>query len=266
MAVCSLHRSIREKAPVSGAFFLWITLSGALSAAPPHCLESELPLEEYRVESIFDGDTVALEGGERVRLIGLNTTERGKTGDPDQPFAQEATSRLVQLLGSPPRIRLRRGEQEHDHYRRRLAYGFTPNGESIASILITEGLAYAVTIPPNLWNSDCHHRQQDQARVAGRGIWGEPDWATKDVAAIKAGGFQRIRGRVQQVDSSREWFWLDLPAGVSAQIARSDLPEFRQRFDLEQLGGQVITLQGWLVPRKKGYRVRLHHPSALELR
>lgn len=44
------------------------------------------------VKRVIDGDTIVLESGERVRLIGVNTPERGKPG------AKEATAFLRDLL------------------------------------------------------------------------------------------------------------------------------------------------------------------------
>ncbi|MBT6878238.1 MAG: hypothetical protein HOA22_01765, partial [Gammaproteobacteria bacterium] len=49
------------------------------------------------------------------------------------------------------------------------------------------------------------------------------------------------------------------------QILKSDLSYFDGVLELESLAGKKITVQGWLVPRKRGYRMRLHHPTAIKV-
>jgi len=44
------------------------------------------------VPRIIDGDTIELQNGERVRLLGINTPEKG------QPYYEEATNRLQELI------------------------------------------------------------------------------------------------------------------------------------------------------------------------
>lgn len=258
-----LLRQSLKKASLRGAFFYALLLSTGVSAA---CLTPELDqLERHSVEQIHDGDTVRTLSGEKVRLIGLNTPEMARKQRPAQPLAQEATTRLQQLLGSPPQILLQRGSEERDRYGRLLAYGFTAEGVDVAATLVGEGLAFALLVPPNLWNSDCYVEREQQAKRDGEGIWSRSDYRVKALPSIRQGGFQRIRGVVKRVDWSRKWLWLDLTDRVSVQIAKQDLPHFDSQLDLESLQGRSITLQGWLVPRKRGYRVRLRHPSAIKV-
>lgn len=222
-------------------------------------------LQLHRVEWVYDGDTLRTEGGEKVRLIGLNAPEMGREGRPAQPLAGEASRRLEALLGGERQIFLKPGAESRDRYGRLLAYGFNRQGVNLAARLVTEGLAFAVVIPPNLWNSGCVVEQQHSAEAVRRGLWGHPAYQAKPLEQIDSGGFQRIRGRVERVDWSRRWLWLDMAHQVSVQIARGDLPHFKGVLDLERLAGETITVQGWLVTRKKGYRVRLHHPSAIKV-
>ena len=42
----------------------------------------------------FDGDTLALEDGRSVRLLGINTPETGRDGEPSEPFAEDARALL----------------------------------------------------------------------------------------------------------------------------------------------------------------------------
>ncbi len=57
------------------------------------------------VDFVIDGDTVILDGGERVRLIGINAPELETEEAPAQPFAEEATRALAQLAEKRMHIR-----------------------------------------------------------------------------------------------------------------------------------------------------------------
>src|SRR5262245_39753543 len=48
------------------------------------------PGEQAVVERVVDGDTLVLAGGDRVRLIGVDTPETHHPTKPAQPFGQEA--------------------------------------------------------------------------------------------------------------------------------------------------------------------------------
>ena len=50
------------------------------------------PSQLYKVESVIDGDTIILATGEHVRLLGIDTPERGEC------YYQEATDFLKSLL------------------------------------------------------------------------------------------------------------------------------------------------------------------------
>lgn len=87
------------------------------------------------VSRVIDGDTVELASGERVRLLGIDTPERGEC---HFGTASEAMAGLV--LGE--RVTLTRDGDDRDHYDRLLRYidvGSTDAGLT----LIEEGLAIA---------------------------------------------------------------------------------------------------------------------------
>jgi endonuclease YncB( thermonuclease family) len=77
---------------------------------------------------IVDGDTFRL-NGERIRIVGIDTPERG------QPGSGRATYRLLTLLRSGPLVIARHGR---DVYCRTLADVYV-NGWNVAEILRSEG-------------------------------------------------------------------------------------------------------------------------------
>lgn len=115
------------------------------------------------VESVIDGDTLRLENGERVRLIGINTPERG------QPYYEEATAALRELAEGKT-VRLERDVSEFDQYDRRLAYVYV--GEVFVNEeLVARGLAKAYPYEPDTSREDVFRRAELYAQDAGRGMW-----------------------------------------------------------------------------------------------
>ncbi|MBT3196552.1 MAG: thermonuclease family protein [Gammaproteobacteria bacterium] len=258
----------RGKSPLPHSGLFALLLWGVLilpQSGHAGCLSPEVErLQFFEVEALYDGDTVRLVDGRSVRLIGLNTPEMGREQRVEQALAEEAKQRLRALLGHPATIGLYPGEESLDRYRRTLAHTFTTLGEDITATLVGEGLGFVLVIPPNDWNSDCYIEAERQARLNGKGIWGHPDYRPRSLQQLSGGGYQRIRGRVEAVKWSRQWLWLELGHQLSVQIKKRDLRYFNVE-SLQELQGKSITVQGWLVPRKQGYRMRLHHPSALKV-
>ncbi|MBI4209001.1 MAG: thermonuclease family protein [Deltaproteobacteria bacterium] len=98
-------------------------------------------IQLIRVIRVIDGDTVELEGGDRVRYVGVDTPERG------DPFFDEATNRNRELVeGQIIALKICAGEPK-DHYGRWL--GWVYKGPSLVNAeLIREGLGYLMIIPP----------------------------------------------------------------------------------------------------------------------
>ena len=96
------------------------------------------PLEnnaEKLVTKVIDGDTFLIEGGYSVRILGIDTDERGK------PCYFLAKERLEELILNK-KVRLEKGSEDLDKYCRYLRYVFLGN-ENVGKKLIEEGLAVA---------------------------------------------------------------------------------------------------------------------------
>lgn len=132
---------------------LLLALAGSVGAA-----------DSARVTRVLDGDTIALESGERIRYLGINTPEAG------EPFAAEATARNAALvLGRT--VTLETDAELRDQYGRVLAF-VSVGGTSVSATLIQEGLAHVLVIPPNGRYTEALLTLQREAQAARRGIWG----------------------------------------------------------------------------------------------
>jgi len=94
------------------------------------------------VTKVIDGDTVVVEGGAHVRLIGIDADEAGST------CYQEAKRRLEELVLNQ-QVRLEKDVSDLDQYDRCLRYIFL-NDENINVKLVREGLAIARFYQPDV--------------------------------------------------------------------------------------------------------------------
>lgn len=136
-------------------------------------VDGSLPGDDATVDHVVDGDTIVVDGGERVRLIGIDTPE---TKDPREPvgcFGREAARRTGNLLAPGTRVRLAYDVERTDRYDRTLAYVYrVGDGLFVNAELVRGGYAYAYTYPPNVAHADELVALQRDAREAGRGLWG----------------------------------------------------------------------------------------------
>ena len=98
---------------------------------------------EKLVTKVIDGDTFAIEGGYSVRILSIDTDERG------YPCYQEAKDKLEELILNK-KVKLEKEEEEDvDQYCRYLRHIFLPassvdkDNENIGIKLVEEGLAVA---------------------------------------------------------------------------------------------------------------------------
>jgi len=260
---------LTRKALLVSAFFvagcLALASGTAGAAAEPGCA---LERVDATVVSafVYDGDTLRLADGRKLRFIGLNTPELGRDGRPDEPFAQDARTRLIALLKAHDgRLQLQVGRDPDDRYGRLLAHPALPDGTNLTATLIREGLATQLVVPPNTGLIDCYAAAERAARETGRGIWSLPAYAARPATTLapEAEGFHILRGSVQRIGRGRHTLWLNLEGRVAVKIGEEDFGHFAH-MDLEALEGRLIEVRGWLHPRRDGSRVmRLRHPAAL---
>jgi len=125
------------------------------------------------VVRVVDGDTFEARIGaavEDVRLIGVDTPETVKPGEPVQCFGPEA-SRFAHRAFEGRRVHLVFGVERRDAYGRLLAYAYIDHS-FVNAELLRRGLARTLAIPPNIRHRERFERLQLRAARAGRGLWG----------------------------------------------------------------------------------------------
>jgi micrococcal nuclease len=132
--------------------------------APP-----EPRLSGLHAIEIIDGDTFKDSDGESVRLLGIDTPEKGDT------FCSEATHALDSLLKGHI-LRYEFDRRKRDKYGRLLAYVFTDEA-FVNRTLVRMGLATVYIFPRDMRNLDYRSfliEDQALARRDGLAIWSIP--------------------------------------------------------------------------------------------
>lgn len=269
----------------SGAFFVGAAILAIMAAAeiaeavggvcqPPGVGQL------VAIKHIYDGDTLLLKDGRRVRLIGVNTPELGRDGKPDDPFAQQARQAVVQFLKNSGHIVVYPDKEIRDKYGRHLVYLFKQavkerpdgaasnaalHGVSLGKELLTQGLAFHIAVPPNLHLAECFAEAEIKARSNRRGIWGVGGIKPISADGIKKGGYQRILGKVVRVAITKKGWWIDLD-GVTAVI----YPEHQHGFDNSVVRAwqrRQLRIEGWVYQSsyrgKAQWRIKLETPYAV---
>lgn len=251
-----------------GAFFivgLWLLASlGVADSAdslPASCLPAQAlgGLERVHSQTVLDGDTLVLEDGRRIRLVGVNTPEVAHPPRPAEPLAEDARRLLLQrATGS---LFLQVGTPAQDHYGRTLAHLFAADGRNISAELLRRGAGFQVAIPPNLAHADCYAAAQAQARQAAAGIWSHPYFAAipADSGRLR-GGYQRVLGKVEKVTLTTQTVWIDLAGDLTLKLSRRQRSHLAgETFDRivaasradAGAGGLTLEVRGWLVDRRQ---------------
>ena len=132
--------------------------------------------EAFFVTKVIDGDTIVLENGEKVRYIGIDTTELHHPKKEVECFSRQAFEENKKLvLGK--KVFLQKDISEKDKYDRLLRYVFldekmsTDEGSFINLYLVKNGFAYAATFPPDVKYANLFLTAQKEARQKNLGLW-----------------------------------------------------------------------------------------------
>jgi micrococcal nuclease len=125
----------------------------------------------YLVTRVIDGDTIELEGGEKVRYIGINTPETKHPTKGKECFGEEASQQNKQLVEGK-QVRLEQDVQERDRYGRLLAYVYLDESDLFVNeYLVQSGYAYESPYPPNIAYQEQFEEAELRAREELRGLW-----------------------------------------------------------------------------------------------
>ncbi|MEO5806538.1 thermonuclease family protein [Devosia sp.] len=230
------------------------------------------------VMQVTDGDTVVLQSGLVVRLVGTQAPKLplGRDNFETWPKAEAARAALEQLALNKP-VRLAYGGQSIDRYQRALAQMFVTAGDDeiwVQQAMVAQGLARVYSFPDNRQCLDELYRAEGQARAAGLGIWADPYYSLRAAERpgeilARVGHYELVEGRVLVADEASGRVYLNFGRSwkddFTAVIDASALKLFAEaKRDPLLLEGALVRIRGW-VDDRDGPRIAVTHPEQIEV-
>lgn len=229
------------------------------------------------VRSVLDGDTVILESGVVVRLIGIQAPKlpQGREDFPAWPKAEDARAALQALVLNKS-VRVGYGGEPLDRHGRTLGQLFA-GGEPelwVQQQLLADGLARVYSFPDNRACLAELMAAEARARVMKLGIWADPYYSVRradrpQALAERSGHYELVDGRVLLADKAGGRVFLNFgrywKEDFTAVIDGRALGLFSKiGFDPLRLGGALVRVRGW-VDDRDGPRIEVTHPEQIEV-
>lgn len=230
------------------------------------------------VARIIDGETVQLDDGSSVRLIGALAPRAGDAGAAHGawPAEQSAIATLTKLvLGQT--VKLAFDVRHTDRYGRHLAHLFLNRGgieRWVQGELLSSGAVRAYGLPGTFACSAELLAHEHVARDTRRGLWGVAVYRPipaqlTGLLMSRRSRYQIVEGAVASVSRAKSAVYLnfgsDWKSDFTARIAKDVLsahPEFNQRLDT--LKDMRVAVRGW-IERRNGPMIDISDPSQLEI-
>ena len=229
------------------------------------------------VTAIVDGDTLLLDTGRVVRLVGIQAPHLalGRPGLADWPMAAEARAALEDIaLGR--HVRLRHGGAETDRHGRTLAHVFVKDDAEfwVQRAMLACGMARVYSFPDNRAVLQPLFAAEAVARAERVGIWADPDYRVRLAARRadfvgRAGRYELVEGRVTGAERAA--------GGLTFSFGRASREDFAAVMDMRalrlvaedgrdpsRLVGMLVRLRGW-IEGEDAPRLRLTHPEQIEV-
>jgi micrococcal nuclease len=267
-------RACWHVAAVALAHAVAMAAAGA-EAAPVECA-GEAGAAHLAVRAL-DGDTILLDDGTEVRLIGALAPkpETLRVKAEDWPPARDAKRALDELVEGRT-VELRYEARRRDRYGRTLAHVFVRTANGLAWVeesLIRSGHARAYALPGQAACLGPLMRAEEGAREQRAGLWQQAIYEIESAGNAEAllrrqGRFTLVEGRVVSVThAGRETFvnfGSDWRRDFTASLPRTTVdekPGTRER--LTALAGRRVRVRGW-IERRNGPMIHLASPDEIE--
>lgn len=229
------------------------------------------------VAEVVDGDTVILDTGLVVRLIGIQSPKLalGRPAHADWPLGREAKAALGEIAGGR-QVLLRYGGEQVDRHGRLLAqmFIFGDNPGWAQQLMLERGMARVYSFPDNRACLAELMAAEGRARIGGLGIWGDSHYRVRradrpaELAAL-LGSYELVEGRVLQAERLGGQVFLNFgryfKEDFTAVIDTRALRLFAESgLDPARLGGALVRVRGW-IDERDGPRVAVTHPEQIEV-
>lgn len=262
-----------------------IPLSLALLAAHPAARSAPLSREHNlmtagngKVATITDGDTLTLEDGQVIRLVGIQAPKLplDRPNFTAWPLADEARQALAELTLDRT-VTLSYGGTRIDRHGRALAHLHLPDGRWVQGEMLHAGLARVYSFADNRARVAEMLRREREARQAKRGIWQLPYYAVRnaetgaedDRLARDIDSFQLVEGQIRKAARVGKYMYFNFGRDYRTDFTISVAKRYWRKFDAAKmtpatLQGRHVRVRGWLTKRN-GPMIEVTHPEQIEL-
>jgi endonuclease YncB( thermonuclease family) len=234
------------------------------------------------VTAIDGGETLVLEDGRAVRLIGILGPKRARSGPASQVRAQMEAALSALTLGK--KVALRLDERKRDRYGRVLAQVTVASGGAgpvwVQEQLVRAGLARVISFRDNRLCVTELLAIEDEARRTQKGLWesgffGVRSAAAEDLLFRLENSYEIVEGRVSDVaeikgrtyiNFGQNWrrdFTAFIPA-KSGKLFPAPAGGEAQTDGLASLKHKQVRIRGWL-KNYNGPSITVTHPEQIEI-
>ena len=230
------------------------------------------------VTRIIDAETVALDDGSELRLIGALAPRAIDVGaDPGAwPLEVAAQAELMALILAKP-VELLFGGEHADRHGRLLAHAFWSDGGRgrwVQAHLLEQGLARAYVQAGNRTCADELLDAERTARASHRGLWADAAYAVRSAGAPLElsryrSTFQVVEGQIERVAEVRGTIYLNFDSkrrgAFAVSLRRGDrgtLGTYAR--DPKTLAGKRARVRGW-IEQRQGPTINLSAAGLLEV-
>lgn len=229
------------------------------------------------VTEVVDGDTVMLDSGLVIRMIGIQAPKLplGREGFETWPLADEARNAL-EALALGKQIELRYAGGQVDRHGRALGHLFVLGRETIwaQQALLRDGLARVYSFADNRFCLEDLYAAEARARADRLGIWSDPYYQVRDAASPgrlldRIDHYELVEGRVINADLAGSRIYLNFGRYWKEDFTVVIESPAQRLFDDSGLDplvleGALIRVRGWIEERD-GPRIIVTHPEQIEV-
>ena len=229
------------------------------------------------VIEVVDGDTLLLDDGSKVRMIGIQAPKLalGRNGFEDWPLADEAKRALADItLGAE--VRLAFGDERMDRHGRVLAHVFVNSSPEIwaQQYMLKEGMARVYSFADNRFCLDELLKAESVARAENKGIWAHDYYQLRYADRPKdllthIDDYELVEGRILSAKKAGSRIYLnfgrDWKEDFTIVIEKAGLRTFEKSgIDPLDYEGARVRVRGWIEMRD-GPRINVTHPEQIEI-
>lgn len=243
--------------------WVWIVMFLAACDASGPLADLE-PGERGRVVRVIDGDTMVLDTGQSVRLVGIEAPSGPYRNRAPQPYHAEA-KRMLEDMVLGRQVQLHYGGLTRDRYDRALAHARTVDALGPAfwlnAEMVRRGGARVRVYPDTAAANEPLLAYERTARAQAAGLWQESAYRIPQAGDLPEAfaGFQLVRGRVSGMTGS-EGFDAVCDLSLDGSVLKLRIRTAAAFLCQEALGREVLA-RGYV----RGSEMEITHRLNLEL-